>query len=749
MPALIGSFLIFILFVNHLVPFAMAAVSSCGAYVTPHQVRTSTNNVLDFTIQNTSSQSIVWIKITKPSSNFTVTGGSTPNNWTISYDDSSVTYTNRSIGAGETQAFSVNISIGSSSASIVAWTGQTSDDSAGANPTTCTGNTNVSITSSEEADETPPTISGVTVSDITGSSAKISWTTNEAATAVIYYGETNAYGSSKSNSSYNTSHSFELTGLSGNKTYHYKIDVMDQAGNDNQWGDSTFATAIIQPTPTPVTVTVYASATPVVTTVYVSPSPVPTPSPVIVFFEDKQPPQVSIETDLSNPFSQPPQIAGKVEDNKKGNVVEILYSLDGGRTWLPVDEFDTPGGEASAYRFLPEITDDGNYPILVQARDGQSNVGTSAEVTLIIDRLEPRIGGGFISLASLPLPLDQSGLTTTLVGLDHKITLGAVGGPTTIDIASGNQLFSLVKNLDTGLWSGTVSFEKPGLYELMGRAIDGAGRRTERVIATVQVLAKGKISHQNQALPQAEIRAYVFDKMSQTFTSWDGASFGQENPQQVEIDGEYKLELPAGRYYLSVSARSYKKLKTDIFNLDEATPVQLNFDLTKKQGFNIGPWYIDWFDFWPQTISVDPEAKRGLDQSVVQSVVGQQLPYLNLFGETELVNLASFRGQPTLLTFVTTWSPQTSQQLKILQDLKTNLFQIGVVFVQENLPTITIYKKRAQYDVDVYADPDGDLVTALNLFTYPTHIFLDRKGIVRDVTVGVLTGEEIVDKMVR
>ena len=83
------------------------------------------------------------------------------------------------------------------------------------------------------ADETPPTISEVNVSDITESGATITWATDEPATSQVEYGKTEDYGSETTeNTKLSNSHSVTLTGLASSTTYYFKIISKDASGNE-------------------------------------------------------------------------------------------------------------------------------------------------------------------------------------------------------------------------------------------------------------------------------------------------------------------------------------------------------------------------------------------------------------------------------------------------------------------------------------------------------------------------------------
>ena len=93
-------------------------------------------------------------------------------------------------------------------------------------------------------DKTPPRISSVAVSSITGRQATISWTTNEASNSQVKYGLTSAYGNNSNlNAGLMLKHSQVLHGLSAGNTYHYRVKSRDASGNLATSADFTFRTA--------------------------------------------------------------------------------------------------------------------------------------------------------------------------------------------------------------------------------------------------------------------------------------------------------------------------------------------------------------------------------------------------------------------------------------------------------------------------------------------------------------------------
>ncbi|HZJ28081.1 MAG TPA: DUF4082 domain-containing protein [Acidimicrobiia bacterium] len=95
-------------------------------------------------------------------------------------------------------------------------------------------------------DSTPPVISGVAASNVTGSGATIGWSTDEAATSQVDYGLTSSYGSSTAlDPTLVTSHAQALGGLASSTTYHYRVRSTDATGNTALGADATFVTGAV------------------------------------------------------------------------------------------------------------------------------------------------------------------------------------------------------------------------------------------------------------------------------------------------------------------------------------------------------------------------------------------------------------------------------------------------------------------------------------------------------------------------
>ena len=93
--------------------------------------------------------------------------------------------------------------------------------------------------------DTPnPVISAVTVSSITGTSAVITWTTDQASTSLVNYGTTTSYGSSSTlNTTLVSSHSVALSGLTPGTTYDFQVISANSASVSSTSANYTFVAA--------------------------------------------------------------------------------------------------------------------------------------------------------------------------------------------------------------------------------------------------------------------------------------------------------------------------------------------------------------------------------------------------------------------------------------------------------------------------------------------------------------------------
>lgn len=96
-------------------------------------------------------------------------------------------------------------------------------------------------------DVSAPVISQILVSDITESSATITWQTNEPASSVVEFGSTTSYGQIESSDVLVLSHSIDLSGLSADSLVHFRVRSTDGSAHEAVSSDATFRTIVDLP----------------------------------------------------------------------------------------------------------------------------------------------------------------------------------------------------------------------------------------------------------------------------------------------------------------------------------------------------------------------------------------------------------------------------------------------------------------------------------------------------------------------
>ncbi|HSX35792.1 MAG TPA: redoxin domain-containing protein [Patescibacteria group bacterium] len=726
-----------ILLVLPAAPYVSAAINSCQADSIPDTVQPNSQTSFSFTITNNGPDPMVWIQILRPSVDFVITGASWAGSSSTS-DDNVVLFGGTPVSPGDSVTLGVSAHAGDNQASSNDWGVFASDDPNGSGATGCTGNLGVAISGPRvpDPDTTPPVISDLRLSGLKPTSINLSWSTDEPTTSDVAYGETTNYGMAKHDGSLATSHSFILDGLSPDSSYHYQVSAADSSGNVTITGDGTFLT--------PAAGSTSGSA------------PVSTHIPVKAVPSEHVPPTISLSTSFTKSFKTAPTINGTAADNEA--LAGIEYSTDGGRDWLPADKAVGLGGKTASFSFTPLGFDDGDYSLLARAIDTSGNIGVSSPATLVIDRLPPLVGGSVINIGPQIMQPDKDGTINALVGVDQKITLSAVGGPTSIMLVATTtadkagdkvytQRFNLTASEDTGLWSGVLSFTKAGTYTLTAQGVDGAGNQTSRVIGNVYVSRPGRTLDKDTGLPLAStVTVYYQEPESHTWVVWDGAAFGQKNPQSTGVSKTFSLFLPPGTYYLRATAPGYHTLVGSVFHVSQPTPLVTDLNLSRLHGLHIGSHYLALPSMSIQHMNLISATPKNTIQN---NLIGKQLPDFSLTDTTgATIHAADLLGRPTVISFDSTWAPTTAEQLATLSKLQANQeLNVVPVALQESSGLVQAYTEIAGVKLRWLVDPDSTLSASYGVQSMPVHYFVDRKGIIQEVVVGVLNEKQMLDRL--
>ncbi len=740
-------------------PAARASLSSCTADTSPREMAPNATIDVSFTVQNTDVNPIRWMRVVVPSSDFTIVS-TTISGWNdaTSGGSTSTFLTGGTLNPGDTLNFTISTQAANTNDSPANWVYYASDDAGGNNSINCTGTQDLAIVGDVVQ---PLAVSNVQLSGLTATSVLVTWDTNAPATSQVDYGLDETYGTTKGpDAGLVTQHRMTLSGLTANTGYHYMVtSTRPSDSSTSSSPDGTFLTAaIVPPVIVQVPVAGGGGSSGGLTGANV-PGAVVQTTPT-----ESVPPTVSLTTDMTRPFKVVPKLAGVAADNVA--VARVDYSTDGGKNWLPVDSVvqattttttgtgkkkksvTTTSPANVSFSFTPVILDDGNYTVMARATDSSGNVSVTPGAVLVLDQLPPRFGTSVVTIGPQMIEPGADGKLIVPAGLDYKMTVSLVGGPTKVTVHAqvGTEMghsFSLTPSSEPGLWVGILSFSAAGTYQLTGEAVDGAGNTGTRMLATVTAVPALKITGGAGALKGTKATLYNFSAESHAWQVWDAAAYGQHNPQNLNSQGALSLLVPSGEYYLKLESAGGPDTLTRSFTVDTPTPLTGAIALSNSAGFKLGPLSV----FWPWTTLAAPPVKASSAASGL--VENARLPLVKLpTTDGQLISPVDWYGKPTVLAAVATWAPTTAEQLPALAKLSANS-DVNVVILaeQQRAETVAAYLQVADSTLSAVCDPDGLLSGTLTTPGVPALYFIDRHGIIKKVMVGTRSAEEILAEL--
>lgn len=195
---------------------------------------------------------------------------------------------------------------------------------------------------------------------------------------------------------------------------------------------------------------------------------------------------------------------------------------------------------------------------------------------------------------------------------------------------------------------------------------------------------------------------YKFDETTGRFKIWNGAIYGQNNPEMSKST----WFLPAGRYFVKAKQKGYQNGVSEIFELSEAGVVSLAFELNK----------LSFTNFWrPQNIAIS-------HTGYVMLNLGAELK-----GQTiKWVEESKFIGKDIKLHIIPSWDPRIAELLAGLTSEEL------VVIPGSNQSSIDMLKMRGGYKAIMVADPDGLILSDIKGVSMPLTLTINRRGVVAE-----------------
>jgi peroxiredoxin len=120
--------------------------------------------------------------------------------------------------------------------------------------------------------------------------------------------------------------------------------------------------------------------------------------------------------------------------------------------------------------------------------------------------------------------------------------------------------------------------------------------------------------------------------------------------------------------------------------------------------------------------------------------------------EGETVSLAELRGQAILVNFWATWCPPCRAEMPAIQQVydkyRDRGFTVLAVDLQESPAAVSAFAQELGLTFPILIDPDGGVFMRYRVTSLPTTFFLDRAGIIQEVTIGGPMTEAFIESQV-
>lgn len=688
------SWIFFLFFYFALALDARATLESCTASINTHSMATSSTENLTVSLTNTGSAPILYFKITTPSSSNLPIQGKDISGWSGTSDSSMAYFWGGSLGVGDSLNFVLTIGSGADELGSQNFVVVANDFLSGDGTTTCTGSLGMAI--SGITDVTAPSVVGdITISEITPSSAKVSWTSSEDVTTVLYYDTSTDYSLTKTNTTATSTHSVTLESLSADTKYYFYIRMVDGSDNSSETDEASFNTAKAGLTSEVQTVTTTTTVT--------------TTNTVTKVLTDTTPPVIKIDSagvlnqesgsmnhgGEGGIFESAPLIEGSASDDK--GVARVEYRIKNYETnWSSAGISGEVGDKKVGFEFLPSVSLDGTYTMEVRAVDIFGNKSSVKSVKFVIDKLPPTVGGAVFTVDGVVLGSKTGGITV----LENKKIVGVfkeLGGAETVTVKIKGKEYPAVRDRSASVWSVDLTLD-PGLHNSQIVAVDGTGKTVTRDWVKFEVLPMGKVTQSGIDTGAGKVQLWRKNSYG-IFTKWE--------------DGE-KLGwvLPPGEYYVSFTLGGNRYISQVV---EFATPGVLSgtWELGKRQ------WWTKYLpagrviEIYKSTLST--EAGVSLDPELVPN---------------------KWLGVNRMIYVVTPDLPYGTEGLIMAREkARTQGLALSVVGLQASQQEMDIWMEGKSEEY--LADWEGKWLQGQTLKVLPTKYYLDTYGKVVNIEEGV------------
>src|SRR5690606_17121447 len=133
--------------------------------------------------------------------------------------------------------------------------------------------------------------------------------------------------------------------------------------------------------------------------------------------------------------------------------------------------------------------------------------------------------------------------------------------------------------------------------------------------------------------------------------------------------------------------------------------------------------------------------------------IGSQAPdFAAVDADGQLVHLSDFAAQPIWLNFWGSWCPpcraEAPDMIQAWQSIRDDGVALVAVSLEEPSEDAFAYAEQVGMDFVVLSDPDREAIRGkYRVRSFPTHIFIDRDGIVRDISLTPMSAQTAIQKV--
>jgi len=501
------------------------------------------------------------------------------------------------VSYGETSALELATSSDSSSSTshAITLTGLTSGETYyfAVSSTDGSGNEATSSTSTfTTVDETAPVISGVEVVDVTTTTARVTWTTDEAADSRVSFGESTSYESTEFTSSLTTSHSVTLTDLTAGATYHFQVLSSDFSENQSFTADDTFTTDE-DDAPTNVSGLSAQSGDRTITLTWGNPDDEDLAGVIIVRCTDGYPGSPTDE-DCDEVFDG---LSESFVDSGLTNGITYYYGVfaydDAGQfasgalvTAVPsASEDEVPSEDSTEEEEEPGTEQPGDEEESVSSEEtGEETTpgeetSTGEDLTTGTESKEPTSLGAedktlsdtdlqyFVEEELLELTTTDSGVVEVLAESTVLITIPSSDisdDATSVQVTIGTETYLMSLDEFSALYEAEVTLsETLGVYTLTVTVISSDGS-SESVSSYLYVVNPGYVYQvvDDEEATVANATVTLYEVVNGELIAWDGSQYDQDNPTTTNSDGSFAWYVPSGTYVVIAQAEGFETAQT-------------------------------------------------------------------------------------------------------------------------------------------------------------------------------------------